>query len=334
MAFRDFNSPVVDIITGEMIDPKNYDKAWYSASLIQDYGKCPAKAYARITKQKQLNFALPLVNGSAAHWGMESWLKERKDPIKAYNDYFRTECEKQGQDPKIHEKKRLEGEHMMAVAWEQFKNPNFLDKVDPNLVEAGFRIGRDGRIFVGKLDLIFFKEPKRYNIIDFKSGAKPPSPEKLFTDVQFNMYPWATFHDPSLPTNGIWPEYATWFHLQGEVTETRTVNHRDGTTSQKKVEKPEKGPDTRKRKFDFKTVPTPESVEKIFRDTIDPVCEDIEAGRWRRTRDFDSPMGCTGCTMFNKKTGDCGVQLPNDGLAERGGIISLLDRADIGSKAA
>jgi len=73
--------------------------------------------------------------------------------------------------------------------------------------------------------------------------------------------------------------------------------------------------------FDFRTTPTKQSVDQIFKDTIDPLCADIEDGRWRRNRTAD----CNYCPFFNKMKNQCGAELPMDGLAERSNQISLLD---------
>jgi len=202
---------VVDIVTGEVIDPKEYRGVWYSASLLEDMAQCPAKAYGRITKQKQMNPGLALINGIAVHYGMERWLKDRKDPIKTYNDTYKLEAEKQGVNWKSDEaeEKRREGEKMLAATWAQYKDPRFLERVDPKLVEPKFRVMRDGRMFVGKLDLLFFKEPGRYNYVDFKSSKNPPSQWELDNDIQFNLYPWASFYSDELPTNESGPSTAS-----------------------------------------------------------------------------------------------------------------------------
>jgi hypothetical protein len=309
---------VVDTITGEVVKVSDYKGIWYSASLISDAQSCMAKAYGRITKQKQINPGIALINGSAAHSGMEGWLKERKDPIKGYNDYFKSECEKQNFDWKSSEaeEKRLEGERMVAATWERFKSESFLARVDPNLVEAGFKVMRAGRLFVGYLDLLYFKEPGKYNYVDFKTGKYPPkmnpatgSSFELDSDLQFNIYPWASFHSLKLPTQGIWPEYGVWFHMRGKNIGKEEVKHKDGTMGWQTAKKEA----NKVWQFDFQTRPTPESVEQIFIDTIDPVCGDLEDGRWKRNRN----EMCHYCNYFDRAKEKCMVDLPIDGLAER-----------------
>jgi hypothetical protein len=263
---------------------------------------------------------------------MEHWFKERKDPVAGYNAYFKTECEKQGLDWKLpkNEEVRLEGERMTAATWERFKSPGFLARLDPDLVEAKFYFMRDGRMFTGYLDLIYFRDENRYDFVDLKTGKHPPKGEfkadglfhsfELDSDIQFNLYPYATYHSLDLKTHGIWPEKGVWFHTRGKNIGKEEVKRKDGTigiqTAKKEANKIWQ--------FDFPTRPTIESVEQIFRDTIDPVCQDIEDGRWKRNRtDF-----CSYCNYFDKKKEQCGAQLPCDGTAERAGQISLLDLAN------
>lgn len=314
---------IPDIITGEMVDTNAYTGVWYSASLISDYQDCPAKAYGRITKQKILNPGVSLIKGSGIHQGIEVFLKERKDPIKAYNDYLQSECEKQGLV--MPESDRLEGEFLVAVAHAYLSNPKILDRVEPDLVERKFRIARNGRLYVGKMDLLIFDdllERLAYTIVDWKSGKYAPakydiklpgSSYELNTDLQFTMYPWAAYHDMNLPTHGLWASNEVYFHLRGKDITVYPINPKTGKQIKKDVPK--------RSKYDFTTVRTPEFVEQVFQDTIEPVCQDIEDGRFRRNRS-DS---CYYCNFFRKDVQKCGVELPGEGTGDTK-QISLLGR--------
>lgn len=320
---------VVDTITGDVVKISDYTGYWYSASLVKDGQDCMAKAFARITKQPQINPGIALINGSAAHWGMEVFFKANgdADPVKAYNDYFKAECEKQKFDWRSAEaeEKRLEGEKMVAASAAEFAKNGFVKTVNPELVERKFRVMRAGRMFVGKIDLLHFLPTGGYAYVDLKTGKYAPKGSQqgdvfrsyeLDSDVQFNVYPWAAYNDPNLPTYEIWPDRGVWFHMRGKNVNVGP----DGKVRRETKKDPDSKPLW---KFDFPTRPTQESVEQIFRDTIDPVCGDIEDGRWKRNR---SDM-CAYCNWYDKKNEKCKVDLPIDGLAERPVQIDLIERA-------
>ena len=299
----------VDMETGEYVPGGLFtkpvqDKASirYSISLIKDYQKCPAKAYARITRQPGSK-SLALVNGIAVHGAMEMFLKEERDAVSEFHRQFDYEAEKndipaKGDDA---EKKRAEGEKMAACGQELLSKPTgdgtpFNRTVDPSLVESFFNIEREGRLFVGKFDLIHFRnrEEKRYAVIDFKTNKTVPNQFELDSDTQFSMYAWAAANDPKLPTYGTYPEQNTWLHLRGK----NIAKDENGKTILKVKDKVWQ--------YSFPTPRTEQSVEDDFKYTIMPVVEAIERGEWRR----DKGEACAWCPYFDFVKKRCGAEIP------------------------
>ena len=93
----------VDPVTGKIVDatstpalfapaPQENHDIRFSVSLIEDYTKCPAKAYARITRQPSEK-SISLVLGIAVHEAFEKLFKERKNPKETYARAFEREAE-------------------------------------------------------------------------------------------------------------------------------------------------------------------------------------------------------------------------------------------------
>lgn len=272
----------------------------FSVSLIEDYAACPAKAYARITKQPSTK-SLALVLGSAVHNSIEQLLKYRRNPKDTYLAAFELECEKNQLVSTSEEaqKKKLEGDKMLGAAYtilskEGQDGKPFYEKVDPTLVERFFRIERQGRVYTGKFDLLHFSSPGDYAIIDFKTNKTLPNQETLDKKLQFSLYSWAASADPAMPTYGLWPSRSVWLHLRGK----NVARNESGKAERKEALK--------EYKYSFPTTRTPEEVERVFNDTVEPIAEQIEQGRWYRTEGEQ----CGWCQYYDRAKGRCGVTLP------------------------
>lgn len=300
----------VDLSTGEYVPgglfvpekPKPTPGIRFSATLIKAYQRCPASAYGKMTRQPETK-GLPLVNGIAVHGGLEMFLRDERDAVQEFNRQFKFEAEKNSISITSDdaEKKRQEGEKMVASGQTLLSAPNkegvpFNQRVDKNLIESFFSIERDGRLFVGKFDLIHFtdRDLQRYSVIDYKTNKTMPGKFELDSDIQFSMYAWAAANDPTMPTYGVFPETNTWLHLRGK----NIAKDENGKTVLKVKDK--------KWQFSFPTIRTPESVEQDFQETIIPIAEAIENNEWRR----DKGDHCSWCGFFDRTNQRCGVDLP------------------------
>ena len=305
----------VDETTKEVIRPVNSEpdanlakQIKGSVSLIKAYEQCPAQAYGRITRQYQEK-GVALVNGIAVHEALEKYIKDDVDPQAYYMRALQFEAEKNkvsliGRDGD--EAKKVGAECVGAAVGilnHQGKTGIPLkDRMDKDLVEKGFTIFRNGRKYVGKMDFVMFTGPEQYVIGDWKTGKNAPDPYELNTDLQFSMYAYAAMHDESMKTYGIWAERGVYMHLRGVSTEFDKNGKRVPKTRTKKP-----------LQYDFPTNRTQVQVEEDFLTRIEPVMQDMEDGRWRRTKG----KPCSWCSYFDKERVRCTVEIPQDALLPR-----------------
>lgn len=288
-----------------------------SVSLVKDYQACPAKAYGRITRQKQTK-GVALVMGIAVHSGLEGYTQEDRDPIPVFISAFKEEADRnelpQGKDYDDGMRNGLAcvsaGKAILDKV-DPFNRKTLKQNIKPENVERYFLVMRGTRTFTGKIDAIRMYDPGdprgTYAIVDWKTGKNAPAAMELKSDLQFSMYPWACKLDPKLPTFGIWASALVYMHLRGKSVEKTAA----GTTSRKK---------DAKKQYDFPTSRTEEQVERDFVQTIDPIMEQMESGIWYRNQG----KNCSWCGFFNKENLRCEVQIPSDGNQ-----LSLLSDAEV-----
>ena len=126
----------------------------------------------------------------------------------------------------------------------------------------------------------------------------------LDNDIQFDMYDWATFSDPSMTmTFGIWPSRSVWVHLRGQAQEFHPSGKRKALKDCKLPPK-----------YDFPRVSTPESVEHRFQTVIEPAMRNMHEGRWSR----NPGEHCMNiCSYYDKDKRRCGAEIPLDGGEQR-----------------
>jgi hypothetical protein len=272
-----------------------------SATLLENYSVCGAKAWGAFTKQEQPK-SFALVRGSAVHDALEQFAKFQADPTKAYIEAFHREAEfnQLSVNGPFFKKELDEGRPMVAAGEAILRKDDFYKRIDPELVESWFEFRRDGVLFKGKLDLLHFSSPTRYTIIDYKTGKKAPKQFDLDHKIQFLLYCEGTSKDPALKTYGLWPERCVWMHLRG-------VNLSE------KRRKPGETPTEERFQFAFDTRPTREDVATVFTETIDPMITAMKAGLWPRIYS----EACNWCGFFKKSadgsgSGVCTVKLPGE----------------------
>lgn len=269
----------------------------YSATLLSQYQKCPASAYARITKQPE-NKSLALVNGIALHEAIEGYIKRRDDMGETYKRSFTENSDKNNLDLTDSslgfEKVKTDAQAMIINAKANLDLDGFVEKLDPELCEVGFSFERNGRLYVGKMDLIHMSSDGEYSIIDAKSSKVAPAPEVLNRDLQFTLYHEGSRSDPTLPTNGKMARCGVWWHLRGK----NVAKDETGKTTRKVADK--------KYQYFFTTTRTDEDIQDQFRYTIEPVAEAMEAGVWYR----NEKDHCGWCSYYDKAKGRCRVELP------------------------
>ena len=268
-----------------------------SVSLIKDYDSCPAKAYARITRQKSTK-TLSLINGSALHQGVEEYIKHRTDIRRTYTAYLKENADKNKLSLSTPENvKFLEKFYpVVDLAKEELDRDGWVDKLDPSLVEVPFEFRRNGRLYLGKIDAIdpLDRAKGLFSIVDLKTGKTVPSRTAFDADMQYSMYYIGAYSDPKLPTFGKWPTEGIWWHARGK----NVAKREDGTTDKRKG--------MAVMQYKFKTVRTLEEVEQQFVESIEPAVELMEEGRWRKVRGAQ----CDWCSYFDKIKQRCTVELP------------------------
>lgn len=290
-----------------------------SVSLVKAYTQCPAQAYGRITRQKQTK-TMALVNGIAVHEALEKNIKEGKDAQKEYESVLKYEAERNEvslSGDAAEEAKKVGRECIgaaVAILDFQGKSPQPLrDRIDKDLVEAGFSIERNGRLYVGKIDFAVFKGDD-FAVADWKTGKNAPSPYELSTDIQFTMYPYALFHEKRLKTYGKWAKQAIYIHLRGQSTEIGKDGRR---VAKNRTKKP--------LQYDFPTTRTEEFVEYQFTTGIEPFMAAMEDGHFGRVEG----KNCQNCGFFNKKANDgigrCEVEIPADAILKKQQQLDLID---------
>ena len=288
-------------ITDDQVDVANQQEKKnirYSVSLIKDYQACPAKAYARITKQKSKK-SYALINGIAIHESIEMFIKERADMKETYAKSFireglRNEVATDSIDAvKINK----EAQPILVATHEILQADNFVDKIDPLLCEVGFKFERNGRLFVGKIDLMFYNPDGDYSIIDAKSSKNVPNQLSLNKDLQFTTYHAGALLDPTLPTYGKWAKQAVWWHLRGK----NIAKDANGNAVRKN-----KTSDNRKFQYFFPTSRTQAEVEEHFDYTIEPIARQMEKGQWYR----NEGEACGWCSYFDASKQRCSAEIP------------------------
>lgn len=296
-----------------------------SASLLKDYQKCGARAYARITKQPGIK-SIKLFNGSAVHSALEMYVKEQSDPMKVYE----TELIKAAEENKISlgtteaAEARQVGILCVASGVAILNTPSkagvpLWKRLDPQYVEKYFIITRNGRKYSGKIDLVAFQEdPSKYVVTDFKTGGHAPDQYTLDNDIQFDMYPYALYHDKACTkTYGTWAQREVYLHLRGQVQEKDVKTGRRLSLAQRE----KLPPMTRKPlKYDFPTQRTLAQVEEKFENVLEPIMIQMENNVF--IRNFEPSYGCQSCEYFkpdplDKKMGKCGVDMPYDHKTEK-----------------
>jgi hypothetical protein len=306
----------VDIETGEVRKSQKVDEPRDmpneikgSASLIEDYRSCPAKAYARLTRQPSEK-SISLVLGTAVHEGLEKFVKFQKDPMKTFEDALRFEAEKNKipLDTKEAAEAKLIGAKCVGAGMGILghKGPTGIPlymRMDPEYVERYFIIERNGRKYSGKIDFIVFMQNEiDYVVGDWKTGKNAPSKVKLNNDIQFSMYGYSTKHDPNMKTFGTLMHHGVYMHLRGQSTETHDSGRRKAVKDTK---------DPSKVQYDFPVARTDEQIEEHFTGVIEPVMAAMEQNIWyRNAGTFASP--CSYCSYYNKEKDRCEVELPSD----------------------
>ena len=307
----DLSTATVDEATGEIIpgaEPSLLDtpaafsaQGWrFSASLLSDYVQCPAKAYARMTRQPSVK-TVALINGIAVHEALEAYEKnpDQTNPVDKYQTQFEFEADK-ARLPKseLTDKVVSEGVEMIGTAIgpqilgaEMPDGRQFVRHLDPNLIEHKFDFTRDGRLWVGKIDLMHFFNSEQYSIADWKTGRTAPSDLARSTDRQFSLYAYAASHDPTLKTFGVWPTRMAILHLRGKNV--------SGIRKSKKNPEPDM-------QYSFPITRTEDRVEDMFENTLNPVAEQIEKGVFYRVEGDH----CGWCPYFDRYRGRCGATLP------------------------
>jgi len=269
----------------------------YSATLITQYQKCPASAYGRITKQPE-NKSLALVNGIALHESIEGYIKRRDDMGDSYKKSFTENAEKNHlnlADPSLgFDKVKTDAQAMIINAKANLDLDGFVDRINPDLCEVGFTFERNGRTYVGKMDLVFFAPDGSFSIIDAKSSKTAPAQEVLNRDLQFSIYHAGAKLDTTLPTFGKWARNGVWWHLRGK----NVAKDETGKTTRKVADK--------KYQYFFPTNRTEDDVEAQFAYSIEPVAEAMESGVWYR----NEKDHCGWCGYYDKDKKRCRVELP------------------------
>jgi hypothetical protein len=288
-----------------------------SATLISNYMQCPAKAYGSMTRQPQEK-GIALIQGIAIHTSLEKYTKYEEDPLKVFNRdlLYEAERNKLSLDGKEGDEARRIGTMCVTagkVILDSKGNTGveFRKRIDPNYVERGFVMVRNGRRYVGKLDGIAFPKTGGYVPYDWKSGKNAPKPmtfgakipkeSALKQNVQFTLYAEGPRTDPTMPeTFGKLPDRLVWMHLRGQSQERHESGRR------KTVSQSEDG----KVQYDFPTTRTQEEIDTHFTTVIDPIMGAMESGLYYR-RD-EGGMGCSWCGFWDKEKQQCKVELPVD----------------------
>jgi RecB family exonuclease len=280
-----------------------------SASLIEDYRSCPAKAYARLTRQPSEK-SISLVLGTAVHEGLEKFVKFRQDPQKTFENALKFEAEKN----KIPLNTKEASDAMLVgvkcvgagIGVLSHKGPTGIplyERLDQDYIERYFVLERNGRKYSGKIDFIAIMQNEHdYVVGDWKTGKNAPSKLKLQEDLQFSIYGWATKNDPAMRTYGRLMHHGVYMHLRGQSTELHDSGRRKAVKDTK---------DPSKVKHDFPVTRTEEQIEDHFNSRIEPVMAAMEQGIWyRNSGTFANP--CSYCSYFNKDKERCEVELPMD----------------------
>jgi hypothetical protein len=165
--------------------------------------------------------------------------------------------------------------------------------LDKDYVERGFAIERNGRKYVGKLDLVAIKDDGSYSVVDYKTGKTAPDDWKLKSDLQFSMYAYATYSDPNMArTVGRFMERGVYLHLRGKSLEKVASGLRAKSVK-----------DTKDKSLIQYSVPVKRTEEQI-----EPVMGLMEAGAWFRNIGDD----CKWCGFWNKDKQRCEVEIPLD----------------------
>lgn len=305
---EDNSDAIVD--TPQHVDeyaPRDFpDEVRGSASLVSDYQVCPAKAYGRITRQVQQSKGIALVQGIAIHTTLEKYITERSNPADVLSKTLALEAERGGisleNDDGV---KAFEVSNLCVDNGIKFLNhvrpdgSRFVDHIDPEYVEKGFSLRRNGKLYVGKIDLLYYDDAGSI-VLDWKSGKTAPTAFKMQENLQFSIYAWAAASDPELTkTYGQLPKKGVYVHLRGQNTE-KSVDGRRLPISRKT--------DPARIQYSFTTERTHEQIDRHFADTIDPVMDQIAEKRFYR----NVGDACSWCNYFDKTKERCTVELPND----------------------
>lgn len=305
-----------------------------SASLIEDYRSCPAKAYARITRQPSEK-SVSLILGSAVHEGLERYVKYEEDPYASFETYLRIEGEKNSiaLDNAAGAEAIKVGTACVGAGVGLLEHPGtsgipLRKRLDQEYIEKFFIIERNGRKYSGKIDFVMFlTDPKNYVIGDWKTGKNAPTESKLKVDLQFSMYAYATMNDPQLRTFGRMMTHGVYVHLRGQSQELHDSGRRKAIKDTK---------DLKLIKYDFKVKRTEEQVETAFATKIEPVMAAMEAGIWYRNEGtFANP--CSYCSFHNKSLDRCEAEIPADKIGKypmRNTVIDLIEQIGDTSKPA
>jgi hypothetical protein len=306
----------VDLGTVEVGAPVIKTAVRGSASLIKAYAACPAQAYARITRQPETK-GFGLVNGIAAHGALEEFaLKRDIDPLVVYERIiaFEAERNKIALGTAEVEEAKLDGIRCISAGVRILNHvrpdgKTLRETLNPEYIERKFTFTRNGRTYVGKMDLVPFLDNGDYLVCDWKTGKTIPNQYELDTDVQFDFYTLGPYLDDQVGslTRGKIPERLVWLHLRG-----RSKEMTGGANPRRKSVKDTKDP--KNIEYDFPTRRTLAQVEYQFDHKIEPIMEQMENGRWWRN---EGEHCLYMCSYFDKSNPDktkwkCGAKLPCD----------------------